>query len=195
MLLDRLLLDHGIDREVFADIAQKREHVQPGGPVQVVHHSADAAPASKSINGKPARATLGPARHHVGVFNCRSWGPLKLGRRSGGRSAYQGDRPVTSLLKAAQHQQRHQRADMQAVGGRDQKSRSKACACPPSSQGGLFLPPAGTPGHGREDLQQGAAHRAVLADFRAETRGKPYNNHPGEVMFPLWHRHFLYTRP
>ena len=117
-LFDGFLVQHSVDGEMLADVAQEVEAVHFAEPVGVVRHNggvfafkaqkrfqlvADAFyPAGNGFGGIQAALH----RFEAGVANHT------------GRAAHQSNRRMPRLLETSQSQYRQQVADMQAVGGR-----------------------------------------------------------------------------
>ncbi len=117
-LAHRLAGQHGVDREVLADVPQKIEGGHLPHPVGVVDQQRRRQPFAR----RQQRFYLGrqaghPALHRLGAVEA-ALARLEAGiaDKTGG-PAHQGHRGVARQLEAAQHQQRHQMADMQAAGG------------------------------------------------------------------------------
>ena len=117
-LTHRLPRQHGIDREVLADIPQKIEGGHLPHPVAIV----DQLRGRQALIGGQQRPDLGrqagdPTLHGIGTVEA-ALGRLEAGiADKAGCPAHQCHRGVARQLEAAQHQERHQMTDMQAAGG------------------------------------------------------------------------------
>ena len=115
---DAVLRQHAVDREMPADIAQERDVEQSIEPIGVVDHDRVARAVAELQEFGEDLADPG----HVA-------GDLLVGQKLAGfvlpggvadlrrAAAHQYDRLVAGLLEPAQQHDRHQVADMQAVGG------------------------------------------------------------------------------
>ena len=114
-LLHRFLFDHGIHREVLADVAQEFQRAHAGEPVVVVGHDGRVG-AFEIEEGRDLAANLvDPAGDDFGRVEL-ALGSLETGvANHAGGTAHQRDRLVASLLEAFQDQHRHQMAQMQRI--------------------------------------------------------------------------------
>jgi hypothetical protein len=117
--LHRLAVQHPVDREVLADVAEEIEHVHRRGPVQVAHDErARFACVEVEEPGHLAADPLHPPDDDLG----RVEHPLgRLAARVAdqpGRPADQPDRAVPGELQAAKRQHLHQVPDVQPGRGR-----------------------------------------------------------------------------
>jgi len=116
---DRIFGQHHVDRKVLADVAQEFEVSEFFHPIEIVDQPRGVWPWVEVE--EPAQLRL-----HAGDV-----GPQRLGRQQvaflafsagvadhAGGAAHQGDGSMARPLKATQHHQRHQMADVQAVGRR-----------------------------------------------------------------------------
>ena len=117
-LLYRFLLDHGVDREVLADVTQEIERTHRTKPVEVVGHDGRVGAVEVEKGGHLPANLVDPAGDDVGrvelAFGCLEAG---VADHAGG-AANQRDRCMPGLLETLEQQDRHQMAEMQAVGGR-----------------------------------------------------------------------------
>ena len=117
-LLYGFLLDHGVDREMLADVAQEFEAVHAAEPVVVVCHDGRVG-AFKLEEGLDLLADVAdPGGNHVRRVEL-AFGRLeaRVADHAGG-AADQGDRLVAGFLEALEDEHRHQMAEVQAVGRR-----------------------------------------------------------------------------
>jgi hypothetical protein len=115
-LLYRLLLHHRIDRKVLADIAQEGEHIEILGPVEVIDHDRGLTPRIKVDKPGHLRTNLvDPASDDIGGIQLPLLGLEARITDQPGCTTDQRNGPVSGQLETPQHQQRHQRADVQTV--------------------------------------------------------------------------------
>jgi hypothetical protein len=113
-----VLRQHAVDREIPADVAQKRDVAQFIEPIGIVDHDRVARAVAEL---QEFREDLADAGHVAGDLLVRqklagfvlAGGVADLCRAA----AHQDDRLVAGLLEPAQQHDRHEVADMQAVGG------------------------------------------------------------------------------
>ena len=65
-LLHRFLSDHRIHGEMFTDVAQKRQYVDIGRPVEVVRHDSGSLAIERQELGHLFTQAFDPASHYVG---------------------------------------------------------------------------------------------------------------------------------
>ena len=117
-LLHRFFLDHGIDREVLANVAQEFKAVHAAEPVVIIGH-----------HGRVRAVEVEEGRHLVADFADPAGDDLRrielaLGRLEAGiadharGAADQRDRLVPSLLETSEDQHRDQMPEVQAVSRR-----------------------------------------------------------------------------
>ncbi len=117
-LAHRFAGQHGVDREVLADVAQKIEGGHLLHPVGVVDQQRRCQPfAGWQQRFYLGRQTGYPALHRLGAVEV-ALGRLEAGiADKAGGTAHQCHRGVARQLEAAQHQQWNQMADVQAASG------------------------------------------------------------------------------
>ena len=102
---------------MLAHVPQEGQHVQAGGPVEIVH---DFGRCGARVEIDEPRDLLldffDPAGDDVSRVELALLGFEAGVADQAGRPAHQRQRLVARQLKAAQHQQGHQGTDMQAVG-------------------------------------------------------------------------------
>ncbi len=113
----RVAVEHDVDREVLADVAQELDRRHLRGPGQVVLD--DGAGGRLVELDEPlelAADPVGPLGDGVGGVERALAGLARIADHAG-RAAGQHDRPMSGLLKPPQRQQRHQMAGVQARRG------------------------------------------------------------------------------
>ena len=114
-LLHGVALDHGVDREMLADVAQEIEAVHAAEPVMVIRHAGRVIALEAEERGDLVADVVDPAGNHFGGVQLAFAG-LEAGVADhAGGAADQGDRAVPGILEAFEDQHRHQVAQMQAV--------------------------------------------------------------------------------
>jgi hypothetical protein len=115
--LDAVLGQHAVDREVAADIAQQRDVAQFVEPIGVVDHDRVARPLAETHEIGEDLADPLHVMGDLAVVEQAARFVLARGIADPGRAAaHQHDRLVAGLLEQAQEHDRHEVADMQAVG-------------------------------------------------------------------------------
>ena len=116
---DRVALDHLVDGEVLADVAQELEQADPAQPVEVIDHVT--GPARSLVVGEEV---LDLSREPAGVLRQlvrrQQVALAALARRipdHPGRAAHQGEQPVSVPSHVAHRHERHQITGMK-TGGR-----------------------------------------------------------------------------
>ncbi len=118
-LLYRLLLNHGVDREVLAYIPKEGQHIHVFRPVQIIDDfGRDRTGVKINKTGHLGLKLIYPVRHNIRrieltLLSFEAWISNQASCTTHKRQGF-----VASQLKPAQHQQGHQGADMKAVGGR-----------------------------------------------------------------------------
>ena len=117
-LFDGFLVQHGVDGEMLADVAQEVEAVHAAEPVGVVRHNGGVFAFKAQKRFQLVADAFYPAGNGFGGIQaafCRfkAWVADHTGR-----AAHQSNRRMAGLLETAQCQYRQQVADVQAVGCR-----------------------------------------------------------------------------
>ena len=108
----RVALDHRVDREVLADVAQETQQVDLAEPIEVVDHLRRVGAVEVEKAGQLPMNCLGVGSHRVIVEQDTL---LRLAARitdQAGTAADQRDRPMSGQLQPSQRQDGQQRADV-----------------------------------------------------------------------------------
>ena len=100
---------------MLTDVAQKIQHVDIGGPIQIIDDQGRIIAIEVNKLTDLIADFLHPTRHHIGCIQL-TFGSFKAGVSDQTCSApNQSDWAMPRFLKTTQDQQRHQRSDVQAV--------------------------------------------------------------------------------
>ena len=115
---DRVAVEHHVDREVLADVAEELDRRQLARPGQVVLDDRAGRRIVEVDEALELTADpVGPVGDGVGGVQGALAGVARVADHAGG-AAGQHDRPMPGLLKPPQRQQRNQMAGVQARRGR-----------------------------------------------------------------------------
>ena len=114
-LFDGLFVQHGVDGEMLADVAQEVEAVHAAEPVGVVRHNGGVFAFKAQKRFQLVADAFYPAGNGFGGIQAALHRFEAGVADHAGSAAHQSDRRMPRLLETAQCQYRQQMADMQAV--------------------------------------------------------------------------------
>ena len=97
-------LDHGVDREVLADVAEKRDGTEVSGPIHVVDDQAALVAFRIHETRYLPTDALDVALDRRGIVQQSFLGAPRRIPDGAGRAAQDGDGPMPGQLESTQHQ-------------------------------------------------------------------------------------------